>query len=68
MYLILVQNAVMFFFISVILAILCEYIGLMLAKSRGWTAYYITNEKSSSVFFTEQQSSNIVLDSKKIKL
>lgn len=63
-----VQNAVMFFFISVILAILCEYIGLMLAKSRGWAAYYITDEKSSSVLPTEQQIRNVVLDSKNIKI
>lgn len=62
-----VQNAVMFFFISTILAILCEYIGLMFIKSRGWAAYYIVDEKNSSVLITEQERRNIVKESKNIK-
>jgi hypothetical protein len=35
----------MFFFISIILGILCEYVGLIFAKSKGWAAYYIAEEK-----------------------
>lgn len=63
-----VQNAVMFFFISIILAILSEYVGLMFAKSRGWAAYYIAEEKNSSILITEQERRNIVQDSKNIKV
>ncbi len=62
------QNAIMFFFISIILAILCEYVGLMFVKSRGWENYYISDEKNSSVLITEQDRHNIVHDSKDIKL
>ena len=62
-----VQNAVMFFFISVILAILCEYIGLMFIKTRGWAAYYVVDEKNSSVLITEQERRNIVKESKNTK-
>lgn len=63
-----VQNAVMFFFISIILAILCEYVGLMFIKSRGWAAYYIVDEKNSSVLITKQERRNIVKESKNIKM
>ncbi|MBL1209092.1 glycosyltransferase family 2 protein [Geminocystis sp. GBBB08] len=62
------QNSVMFFFISVILAILCEYIGLILSKSRGWSAYYILEEKTSSVLVSQEERPNIVQESKEIKL
>ena len=63
-----VQNAVMFFFISIILAILCEYVGLMFAKSRGWAAYYIAEEKNSSVLIAKEERPNIVQESQDIKL
>ena len=63
-----VQNAVMFFFISIILAILCEYIGLMFAKSRGWAAYYVAEEKNSSVLIAEEERRNIVQDSRNLKI
>ncbi len=63
-----VQNAVMFFFISIILAILCEYVGLMFAKSRGWASYYVADEKNSSVLIAEEQRRNIVQDSRNIKI
>ncbi len=62
------QNAVMFFFISIILAILCEYVGLMFAKSRGWAAYYVADEKNSSVLIAKQEQRNIVQESRNIKV
>ena len=63
-----IQNAIMFFFISIILAILCEYVGLIFAKSKGWAAYYIAEEKNSSVLISEQEQRNIVRDSKNINI
>jgi glycosyltransferase involved in cell wall biosynthesis len=63
-----VQNTVMFFFVSIVLAILCEYVGLMYAKSRGWAAYYIADEKTSSVLIVEPGRRNIVQESKDVKL
>lgn len=62
------QNAIMFFFISIILAILCEYVGLLFAKSRDWAAYYIADEKTSSVLIVEQERRNIVQESKNIQV
>jgi glycosyltransferase involved in cell wall biosynthesis len=63
-----VQISLMFFFISIILAILCEYVGLMFAKSRGWAAYYIAEEKNSSVLIAKEERPNIVQESQDIKL
>ena len=63
-----IQNAVMFFFISIILAILCEYVGLIIAKSRGWAAYYIADEKNSSVLIADRERRNIVRESKDIQV
>jgi glycosyltransferase involved in cell wall biosynthesis len=63
-----IQNAVMFLLISIILAILCEYVGLMVAKSRGWAAYYIAEEKSSSVLIMEPERPNIIRDSEDTKI
>lgn len=63
-----IQNAIMFFFISIILGILCEYVGLIFAKSKGWAAYYIAEEKNSSVLMSEQEQRNVVQDSKNISM
>jgi glycosyltransferase involved in cell wall biosynthesis len=63
-----IQNAIMFFFISIILAILCEYVGLIFAKSKGWAAYYIAEEKNSSVLISEQEQRNVVQNSKNINI
>ncbi|ELR97349.1 glycosyltransferase [Gloeocapsa sp. PCC 73106] len=57
------QNAVMFFLISVILAILSEYIGLLIVKSRGWANYYVAEEKNSSVVISPKVEKNVVHDS-----
>lgn len=63
-----IQNAIMFFFISIILAILCEYVGLIFSKSKGWAAYYIADEKNSSVIITGQEQRNVVKRSKNINI
>jgi len=62
------QNAVMFFLISLILAILSEYIGLLIVKSRGWANYYIVEEKNSSVFISAEDEYNITHDSQDIQI
>lgn len=58
------QNAIMFFLISLILAILCEYVGIIFTKSRGWATYYIAGEKHSSVLLVDPDRKNIVHESK----
>lgn len=63
-----IQHTVMFFFISMVLAILCEYVGLMYAKSKGWPAYYIAGEKTSSVLIADRERRNIVPDSENIQI
>lgn len=60
------QNAIMFFLISIILAILCEYVGIMFTKSRGWSSYYIANEKNSSVLLVNPERPNLTTDSEDI--
>jgi len=62
------QSSVMFFFISIILAIVCEYIGLIFAKSRGWATYYIADEKNSSVFGSDPDIYNVVRDSEDLQI
>lgn len=62
------QNSIMFFFISVILAILCEYVGLMFSQSKGWATYYIAEEKTSSVLIAQQHRVNIVEESEDIEI
>jgi glycosyltransferase involved in cell wall biosynthesis len=62
------QNAVMFFLFSIVLAILCEYVGLIFANSKGWPPYYIAEEKNSSVLIVDSQQRNIVKDSKNVKI
>lgn len=62
------QNAMMFFFIYIILGIICEYIGLIFARSRGWATYYIADEKNSSVFMVDQDTYNVVHESKDMKI
>lgn len=62
------QNAVMFFLISLILAILSEYIGLLIAKSRGWANYYVASEKNSSVPIIPEDKQNIVHDSQDLNI
>jgi glycosyltransferase involved in cell wall biosynthesis len=62
------QNAIMFFLISIILAILCEYIGIMFTKSRGWSSYYIANEKNSSMLLVNPEKPNITHNSEDFKV
>lgn len=62
------QNAVMFFLISLVLTILCEYVCSLLDKLKGWPAYYIADEKTSSVLIADRERRNIVKDSENIQV
>jgi glycosyltransferase involved in cell wall biosynthesis len=62
------QNAIMFFFISIILAILCEYIGNIFTKLRGWSAYYVASEQYSSTLISDCERRNVVDRSRNMKL
>lgn len=52
--------SVMFFFIFVILTILCEYISVLLAENKEGPLYYILDEKNSSVTFASEERKNVV--------
>jgi len=62
------QNALMFFFISIILTILCEYVCSILERLKGGPAYYVAEEKNSSVLIADRERRNIVKDSKNIQV
>lgn len=57
------ENAVMFFFIFIILSVLCEYIGRILEESQHRPLYYILEERNSSVMLANIQRRNIVGES-----
>lgn len=58
----------MFFFIFIILGIICEYIGLIFVRLRGWVIYYIVDEKNSFVFMVDQDIYNVVYELKDMKI
>lgn len=55
------QNASMFFFLFLILAVLCEYVGRLLRESRDRPLYYVQGEQNSSVVLTDKK--NVVMES-----
>ena len=61
------QNSIMFFLLSLVLSILCEYVGIMFAKLRGWSSYYVANEVNSSVLIANPEQLNLVKDSDNVK-
>jgi glycosyltransferase involved in cell wall biosynthesis len=58
------QNAGMFFFICIILSVLGEYIGRILAETQDRPLYYVMEERSSAVLVLEPQQKNVVTESK----
>ena len=54
------QHAGMFFFIFIILIVLAEYIGRILAESQDRPSYYVLEEKSSSVLLSNRERRNVV--------
>lgn len=58
------QNAGMFFFLFVILTVLGEYIGRILAETQNRPLYYVMDERASSVLVVNaEQQKNVVIDS-----
>jgi len=58
------QNAGMFFFVCIILSVLGEYIGRILAETQDRPLYYVMEERSSAVLVLEPQHKNVVTESK----
>lgn len=54
------ENAVMFFLLFTILAVLCEYVGRVLESAQGRPLYFIGDEKNSSVLIMEGDRRNVV--------
>lgn len=54
------QISVMFFFVFVILSILCEYIGRLFDETKQRPVYFIEKEKNSSVLISDEDRKNIV--------
>lgn len=57
------QNAGMFFFLCLILAVISEYIGRILAEARDRPLYYVLEEHNSSMMVEDQDRRNVVRES-----
>lgn len=57
------QSATMFFFIFLILAVLCEYVGRILEESQNRPLYFVAAEKNSPVTLEATMTKNIVNES-----
>ena len=58
-----IQGAVMFGFLFLILAILCEYVGRIVDESQGRPLYYVMDENNSSVLPLDERTKNVVTES-----
>ena len=57
------QSAAEFFFLSLIMTALCEYMGRMLNRLQARPLYYIKEEKNSSVLLIDRDRMNVVDES-----
>lgn len=57
------QMSVMFFFLFLILTILCEYIGRLLLETENRPLYHVLEEKNSSVMIQNEDRKNIITKS-----
>lgn len=57
------QLAVMFFFLFLLLTVLCEYIGRLLDDVKNRPLYYVVEERSSTVLIPDQNRKNVVMES-----
>jgi dolichol-phosphate mannosyltransferase len=57
------QNAAMFMFVFLILAVLCEYVGRILSEGQGRPLYYVRDERTSSAPLLAAERKNVVSDS-----
>jgi hypothetical protein len=51
----------MFFFIFLILTVLNEYIGHILAEAKNHPLYYVLEERDSSVLIPDQARKNVIV-------
>ena len=54
------EISIMFFFLFLILSVLCEYVGRLLEEVQDRPLYFIAQEKNSSVLLEHQIKKNIV--------
>jgi dolichol-phosphate mannosyltransferase len=57
------HRSVMFFFLFLILAVLCEYVGRLLGEVRDRPLYHVVEERNSSVMIADEDRRNVVTDS-----
>jgi dolichol-phosphate mannosyltransferase len=57
------QSATMFFFLFLILAAICEYLGRLLGESRDRPLYFVMAEHNSSVLMVDAERRNVVGES-----
>ncbi|RYD85592.1 MAG: glycosyltransferase [Verrucomicrobiaceae bacterium] len=57
------QHTTMFFFVFLILAILCEYVGRILEETQNRPLYFVSHEKTSSVLLEASVNKNILSQS-----
>jgi len=57
------QNSFMFLFAFMILSVLCEYVGRLLAETRDRPLYFVAEERTSSVMLRDEDRRNVVVES-----
>jgi glycosyltransferase involved in cell wall biosynthesis len=57
------QTSVMFLILFLILSMLCEYVGRLLAEVTDRPLYYVLEERNSSVMIADEERKNVVEDS-----
>jgi hypothetical protein len=57
------QHAVMFLFLFLILSVLCEYVGRVLAETRERPLYFVAEERASAVMIRDEERRNVVSES-----
>lgn len=62
------QNAIMFFFVLMVLTILSEYVGFIVDRLKGVPSYYVASEKNSSVLIADRDRRNVVQHSENIQI
>ena len=58
------HSSIMFLFLFLVLAILCEYIGTLFAQIQGRPSYFVLEERNSSVLVVDEDRKNVVAESK----
>jgi hypothetical protein len=53
----------MFLFMFMILSVLCEYVGRLLAETRDRPLYFVAEERTSSVMLRDEDRRNVVVES-----